>query len=179
MNTCFIAEYILFSLQLYLPYVGDQKHMTTKDSNINLGKNIWEYKRLTRVRGADRKFCGFASWCQIVIPRAGIFYPHRTLIFDFFSCIPFDYQCFILEVAFITIHNDTDIGHFEIWRPWCRKDVNLMTKLRNVLYNQCTPNSCENFIYFYPTHGLDNMDKIRISIPSENLGFPCLVYKKM
>ena len=46
------------------------------------------------MRGSGRKFrpeghClasrGFAEWCQTVIPRDVIFYPHRTLMFDSFS----------------------------------------------------------------------------------------------
>ena len=28
----------------------------------------------------------------------------------------FDFECFILKVAFITTHNDVDVGHFLIWR---------------------------------------------------------------
>ena len=83
----------------------------------------------SRVWGADRKFhpeghCmasrGFAEWCKILIPRDGIFYPQWTLMFDSFSCIPFHFQCFILKAAFIAIHNDAGIGHFEIW---CHCDV--------------------------------------------------------
>ena len=49
-------------------------------------------------------------------PRDGIFYPHWTLMFDSFSCIPFDFECFILKVAFIITHNDVDVGHFLKWR---------------------------------------------------------------
>ena len=33
-------------------------------------------------------------------------------------------------------------------------------------------------IFIYPTHGWDNMGKIRISIPSQNFGFPYPVCKK-
>ena len=73
--------------------------------------------------GADRKFrpdchClasrGCAEWCETVIPRDVIFYPHRTLVCDSFSCIPFDFECFIFKVAFImpTTNNDVDVGHF-------------------------------------------------------------------
>ena len=35
----------------------------------------------------------------------------NTHMFDFFSCIPFDFKCFILKVAFITTHNDVDVGN--------------------------------------------------------------------
>ena len=31
--------------------------------------------------------------------------------FDSFSCIPFDFECFILQMAFITTYNDVDVGH--------------------------------------------------------------------
>ena len=47
-----------------------------------------------------------------VIPKDGISYPHRTLRFESFSCIPFDFECFILKLAFITTHNDVGIGNF-------------------------------------------------------------------
>ena len=59
---------------------------------------VWDYKNLTWVWGADRTFrpeghClasrGFAEWCKTSIPRDGILYPHRTLMFDSFSFIPF------------------------------------------------------------------------------------------
>ena len=56
-------------------------------------------------------------------------------------------------------------------------DSNLMTKLSDVLYNPCKPKSHEKFLFFYLTHGRDNMGEIRISIPSENLGFPYPVCK--
>ena len=61
--------------------------------------------------------CGFAKWCQSVIPRDRIVCPHRTLMFDSFSCIPFDFKCFILKVTFITTHFDvgqSDIFKFDI-----------------------------------------------------------------
>ena len=79
------------------------------------------YNNLTWVWDADRKFrpeghClaswGFVEWCKTLIQRVGIFYPHRTVMFDSFSCIPFDFECFILEVIFITTHNDVELGHF-------------------------------------------------------------------
>ena len=74
----------------------------------------------------------FAEWCETVIPRDGIFCPHWTLTFEPFSCIPFDFDCFILKVTFITTHNEIDVGHFKFWR---RNDVNLTTNLRDDLYN--------------------------------------------
>ena len=67
-------------------------------------------------------------WCRIVIPRERIFYPHRTLMFDSFSCIPFNFECFILKVAFITIHNDDDE---EIFLTWLHCDiVNIIVMLQ-------------------------------------------------
>ena len=100
----------------------------------------WEYKNPTWVWGADRKFhhegrClasqGFAEWCKTVIPRDRIFYPHQTLMFDSFSCIPFDFKWFIFKVTFITTNNDVGVGHF---LKWCHCDVAMTTKLRDVLY---------------------------------------------
>ena len=44
-------------------------------------------------------------------PRDGIFCPHRTLVFDSFSCIPFDSECFIVKVPFSTTQNDVDVGN--------------------------------------------------------------------
>ena len=61
---------------------------------------------------------------------------------------------------------------------WRRNDINLTIKLCDVLYNQCKPNSRANF-FFCATHGWDNMGEIRISIPSENLGFPFPVCKNI
>ena len=64
---------------------------------------VRDYKNLTWAWGADRKFhprghClasgGCAEWHQIVIPRDRIFYPHRTLMFDPFSGISFDFEYF-------------------------------------------------------------------------------------
>ena len=65
-----------------------------------------DYKNLTWMWGADRKFrpegrClasrDFAKWCKTVIPRNGIFFPHRTLMFDSFSCLPFDFRMFYFK----------------------------------------------------------------------------------
>ena len=67
-------------------------------------------------------------------PWDGIFYPHQTFMFDSFSCIPFDFGCFILKVAFITAYNDVDVGQdFKMTSLWCQNDVNLTTKLHNFL----------------------------------------------
>ena len=85
-----------------------------------------DYKNLRRVFGADKKFrpedhCLVSrglklhpAWLVMPNsdPRDGIFYPHRTLVFDSFSCIPFDFECFILKGALINIHNDVYVGHF-------------------------------------------------------------------
>ena len=74
-----------------------------------------DYKNLTWVWGADRKFCHeadcLASQGKTMIPRDRIFYPHWTLMFDSFSCISFDFKGFILKVAFITAYNGSDIGN--------------------------------------------------------------------
>ena len=56
---------------------------------------------------------------------------------------------------------------FKITSLWHRNDINLMTQLRDVLYNLCKPNHVAIFFM-----GWDNMGEIRFSIPSENLGFP-------
>ena len=101
-------------------------------------------------------------------------YLHRTLMFDSFSCLPFEFECFILKVAFIIRYNDNDVGNvFKMTSLWCQNDVNLTTKLREVLYNQCKLNSREKFFL-----GWANMGEIRISMPSENLGFPYPECKK-
>ena len=93
------------------------------------------------------------EWCKTVIPRDGTFYLHRTLMFDSFSCISFDFEWFILKVAFITTYNDDDVG---------------TTKLHNVLYNQCKPNSLENFLFGARYHEWDKnfypKQKPRISL---------------
>ena len=64
----------------------------------------------------------FSSDAKQLSPRDRIFYLHRTLMFDSFSCIPLDFQCFILEVSFVTIYNDADVGHFDIivTSQWCQ-----------------------------------------------------------
>ena len=118
---------------------------------------------------------GSAEWCKTVIPRDGIFYPHRTLMLDFFFLHTFWFQIFYFKSS---IHCRT---HWRWRRPflklpslWHRCDVNLTTKLRDVLYNQCKPNSREKFF-----SGADKQGQVRISIPSENLGNPDLVCKKM
>ena len=112
-----------------------------------------------------------------MIRRDGIFYPHRTLKFDSFSCIPLDFQCFILKVAFITTYNDVDVGHvFKMTSLWRQNHANLTTKLHDALYNQCKPNSRIFFYFFF--FWWNNMGEIRISIPSENLGFPYPVCQK-
>ena len=115
-----------------------------------------EYKNPTWVWGADRKFrpeghClasrGCTEWCKTMILRDGIFYPHRTLTFDSLSCIPFDFECFILKVAYNTQWRWRMI-FLNLMSSWCRSDVNLMTKLRDVLCNQCKLNYREKFLYF-------------------------------
>ena len=75
-----------------------------------------EYKNLTWVWGADRQFRPEGHY----LASRGFFYPHRTLVFDSFSCTSFDFECFILKVVFFTIYNDVDIGRFfkmtSLWR---------------------------------------------------------------
>ena len=95
---------------------------------------------------------------------------------------PFDFESFILKVIFITTYDDVDPSQLtydilNLTSSWCSNDVNITTKLGDVLFNQCKPKSRENLI-FYPTLGRDNMSgEIRISIPSENLWFPYLSRK--
>ena len=138
--------------------------------------------------GADRKFrpkghClasrGCAQWCKTVIPRDGIFFLHQTLMFDSFSCIPFDFECFILKVAFIITHND--IFKFDVivtsqsrqpndkvmWYPIQQMQTNFMWKVSFFFISSMDE-----------SYGLDKMGEIRISIPSENLRFPYPVCKK-
>ena len=146
--------------------------------------HIVYYKNLTWVWGADRKFCpeghclasgGFAKWCKTVIPRNRIFYPHRTLMFDSFSCIHFDFECFILKVAFITTHNDDDVGHYLKWRH-C--DVAMTsTKEQNYVTSYTTNANQIHMKNFFL--GWDNMGGIRISIPSKNLRFSYPVCKNI
>ena len=114
--------------------------------------------------GADRKLRP-EGHCLASRGFAGIFYPHLALMFDSFSCIPFDFEYFI---------------HFHTqwrWRKtflnlaslWCCNDINLTTKLRDVLYTNTNRIDVKTFC-FYPTHWWDNMDEIQISISSENRG---------
>ena len=146
-----------------------------------------DYKNLTWVWDADRKFrpeghclasrgfaecClapwGFAEWCKTMIPRDGIFYPHQSLMFDSFSCIPFDFECFTLQAVFITTHNDVDVRRFSIWRHFDVTRIPIQPMQTEFTWKVC----------FYPTLGWDNMDEIRISTPSENLGFSYPVCNK-
>ena len=77
-------------------------------------------------------------------------------------------------MAFITTYNDVDVGHvFKMMSLWRQNHAKLTTKLRDVLYNQCKPNSREKKIFL----GWDNMGEIRISTPSKDLGFPYPVCK--
>ena len=41
-------------------------------------------------------------------PEGWNFLSASTLMFDSFSCIPFDFECFILKEAY----NEVDVGHF-------------------------------------------------------------------
>ena len=93
---------------------------------------IQEYKNLTWVWGAERKFrpeghCfasrGFAEWCKTVIPRDGIFYRHRTLMFDSFSCIPFDFEYFFLKNQHSLPHTMTLT--LEMFLKWRQRDVRM------------------------------------------------------
>ena len=110
-----------------------------------------EYKNLTWVWGRNRKFrpeghClasrGCTEWCKTVIPKDGIFFPHRTLMFDSFSCIPFDFRMFYFKSC-IYYHTQGRWRFFKMTSLWRCNDVNLMTKLRDVLYNLCKPNALE------------------------------------
>ena len=117
---------------------------------------------------------GFAEWCKTMIPRDGIFYPHRTLMFDSFSCVPFDFECFILKAAFITTHNNVYMGHFLIWRH-CDVAVTSTERQSCVTSYTTNANRIHAKIFFL---GWDNICEIRISIPSENPGFPYLACEK-
>ena len=139
---------------------------------------------LTRVWGADRKFCpeghclasrGCAEWCKTVIPRDGIFFPHRTLMFDSFSCIPIDFRMFYLKSS-IYYHTQWCWRgtFFKMTSLWCRNDVNLRQSY--VTSYTIYANRIHVKMFFL---GWDNMGEIRFSIPSENLGFPYLVCKNM
>ena len=83
---------------------------------------MWGEDRKYRPEGHCSASQGFDEWFKTVIPRDGIFYPHWTLMFDTFSCTAFDFECFILKVAFITTYNDIDVGHF---LKWCQCDVGM------------------------------------------------------
>ena len=69
------------------------------------------------------------------------------------EALPFNFQWFIFKVAFITIHNDVDGGHFEIWRH-C--DFTMTSTWRQSYVTSYTTNahriSRENFPFFlsYP-----------------------------
>ena len=74
-----------------------------------------------------------------------------------------------------TTQSDVDVGHFLNLTPFGRRnDVNLTTRIRDVLYNQSKPNPHEKFLFLSY-----NMGEILFSIPSEKLGFPYLVCKKI
>ena len=77
---------------------------------------VWGVDRKLHPEGHCLASRGCAEWCKTVIKRDGIFFPHPPLMFDTFSCVPFGFECVVLKVAFITIHNDVDIGHFLKWR---------------------------------------------------------------
>ena len=134
-------------------------------------------KNLTWVWGANRKFrpqghClasrGFAEWYKTVITRDGIFYPHRTLMFDSFSCISFHFECFILKVA---------LYYHTQWR-WRRTFWNLSSQERQpndkVAWRSIQPMQTE---YSWKVSFCGEMTCVRISIPSEDLGFPYPVCK--
>ena len=95
--------------------------------------SLFGITRLLRPEGHHLASRGCAEWCKTVIPRDGIFYPHRTLM----PCIHFDSACFIVKVAFITTQNDVGIGHF----------LKLTSLHYGVLYNQCKPNPRDNFLF--------------------------------
>ena len=129
-----------------------QKKKKKKRLN-NLEESIAEYKNLTWVWGADMKFCrkdhclaswGFVKWCQTVILRDGIFYPHQTLMFDSFSCIPFDFQCFILKVAFIT-------SDFLIWYARIYDTTTLIYASNSYLVALSGPESFLSAVVLVPT----------------------------
>ena len=63
---------------------------------------------------------------------------------------------------------------------WRHNDINfnvLVTKLHDLLYNQCIENTCCYSFFIYPT-GWVRVCKIRFVSTGENLGKPSLVCKK-
>ena len=82
-----------------------------------MGKNIRIlHGREVRIENSVlRVTVGITRLCRVMQnsdPEGRNFLSHQTLMFDSFSCIPFDFKCFILKVAFITTYNYTDVGHF-------------------------------------------------------------------
>ena len=73
--------------------------------------------------------------------------------FDYFSCLPFDSDCLIVKVAFITTQNDVDVGQFLIWRQ-C--DVAMTSTWRQSYLRSDATNAnqihVKNF-FFNPTNG--------------------------
>ena len=61
---------------------------------------------------------------------------------------------------------------FKITSLWCQNDVNLTTKLRDILHNQCKPNSCEKFLFGVRWEFLSQV---------KNFGFPlsCMQEKEI
>ena len=81
---------------------------------------------------------------------------------------------FILKVAFITTHKDADVGHVLKLRH-CDVAMTSTQRKRYVTSYTTNANGIHVKIFFL---GCDNMGETRISIPSENLGFPYPVCKK-
>ena len=120
-----------------------------------------------------------ASWCKTVIPREGIFSPHRTLMLDFFFLLTFWFRIFYFKSSLVMQNSEPegwnflsasniDVGFFFLltfwfrifyfkssihcrtqwrWRrtflkltsSWHRCEVNLTTKLRDVLSIRWSP----------------------------------------
>ena len=56
---------------------------------------MWEYKNPSWLYGVDRKLCPKGhfrqKWCQTVIPKDRVFYPHQTVMVDSFPSTPFQF----------------------------------------------------------------------------------------
>ena len=113
-----------------------------------------DYKNLTWEWGAGRKFRPEAVTSDAKQLKRGMEFSIRT-----------EQSCLILFLAYRSVSNfyfKSNIHYHSQWRSRtghfliCHNAIKLATTLRDVLYNQCKPNSRKKFL-FYPTHGWDNM----------------------
>ena len=62
-----------------------------------------------------RSLFGITRLCRVMQnsdPKGQNFLSTPNTHVDSFCCTPFDFECFILKMAFITTCNDVDVGHF-------------------------------------------------------------------